>query len=338
MLASVQAIEDLVRLSPNCFVVIDEFGGWFKMIQDQSGNVKELPRTLCKLWGQKPNGRYGVIIRANRQDVELENVYIQWPTLSVAGASVGKPFWSACGDDNISGGFLNRCLIFDIGIGAADVVEPTRDPDQLDDWFVEAMRKITRTANPDQGATVIMDPKPGFEAMGPFRMGWHDDTKEAFLDRVSTVRKLPRESRERELSIRTPEIALREASKLARWCGARDVWLEHFEWGWAWASHSRDLVLRGANENMDVPRDFKAIGEHMKRLVEQGPMMWTEIRIRSRTAAKGFDLGILDKVIAELVETEEVRVIGEDEQVLRDLHKPSQTGPVARWYVRGARR
>ena len=34
-----QAIEDLIRLSPNCFIVIDEFGRWFRMIQDQSGNA-----------------------------------------------------------------------------------------------------------------------------------------------------------------------------------------------------------------------------------------------------------------------------------------------------------
>jgi hypothetical protein len=148
MLASVQAIEDLIRLSPNCLVVIDEFGRWFRMIQDQSGNVKELPATLCKLWGQKPTGRYGVIIRANPGAKEREHVELQWPTLSVAGASVGRPFWDACGDDDISRGFLNRCLIFDVGLGALECVEPTTDPDQLEDWFIEAMHKITRAQIP----------------------------------------------------------------------------------------------------------------------------------------------------------------------------------------------
>ena len=186
MLASVQAIEDLIRLSPNCFIVIDEFGRWFRMIQDQSGNVSELPSTLCKLWGQKPNGRYGVIVRANRHEKEQEIVQIQWPALSIAGASVGQPFWDACGDDDASGGFLNRCLIFDIGVGALDPVEPTRDPDRLEDWFVKALREITRNAGPEQGAVPIMDPMPGFEAMGPFRMGWGVGVQEAYLDSVST--------------------------------------------------------------------------------------------------------------------------------------------------------
>ena len=124
---------------------------------------------------------------------------LQWPTLSVAGASVGRPFWDACGDDDISGGFLNRCLIFDAGLGGVEYIPATREADQLEDWFVEAMHKITRGAAPDQGAIPIMDPKPGFEAMGPFRMGWGKGTFEAFLDTVSDIRKLP-EGRRRDLS------------------------------------------------------------------------------------------------------------------------------------------
>jgi hypothetical protein len=338
MLASVQAIEDLIRLSPNCFIVIDEFGRWFRMIQDQSGNVSELPSTLCKLWGQKPNGRYGVIVRANRHEKEQEIVQIQWPALSIAGASVGQPFWDACGDDDISGGFLNRCLIFDIGVGALDPVEPTRDPDRLDDWFVKALREVTRKAGPEQGAVPIMDPMPGFEAMGPFRMGWGAGVQEAYLDSVSDVRKLPADSRKRELSIRTPEIALREATKLARWCGARDVWLEHFEWAWAWASHSRDLVLRGANERRKVKRDFEAICDHIKHLLEEGPMMWMDIRVRSRSAAGSFGMGIIDDAITHMSHSDEIREIEKEEQILRGLRKPVQRGAVARWFERGKRR
>lgn len=108
MLASVQAIEDIIRIRPNSYLVIDEFGRWFRMLQSQSSNVSELPATLCKLWGQKPGGRYGVIRRANPTGKELDTIEIQWPTLSIAGASVSDPFWDACGDEDISGGFLNR--------------------------------------------------------------------------------------------------------------------------------------------------------------------------------------------------------------------------------------
>jgi hypothetical protein len=76
----------------------------------------------------------------------------------------------------------------------------------------------------------------------------------------------------------------------------------------------------------------------MKQLVADGPMMWTEVRIKSRSAAGSFDLGILDKVRNELISTGELREIQKDEQILRGLRKPNQTGPIACWLVRGPRR
>jgi hypothetical protein len=182
-----------------------------------------------------------------------------------------------------------------------------------------------------------MDPKPGFEAMGPFRMGWGKGTFEAYLDTVSDIRKLP-EGRRRDLSIRTSEIALREATKLARWCGARDVWLEHWEWGWAWAKRSRDLVLRGANERMKVKRDLEAVCDHIKHLLEDGPMMWMEIRVKSRSAAGSFGMGILDDAVREMLESGEIKEIKLEEQIRRGLRKKNQPGAVARWFELGGKR
>ena len=332
MLASVQTVEDLVRITPNCLIIIDEFGRWFRMIQDQSGNVSELPGVLCKLWGQKPDGRYGVIRRANPTGKEQDIVQIQWPTLSLAGASVSEPFWDACGDEDISGGFLNRCLIFDVGLGSLDLVEPTRDPDQLEPWFVKAMQLVTRGVVPDQSALPMMTTKPGFESMGPFRMGWGPKAKEAYLDCIPEIRKLP-EGRKRSLSVRTPEIAVRNATTLARWCGARDVGLSHFEWGWAWACKSRDKVLIGANERMKVKRDFDAVCRHIKNLLEDGPMKWMDIRLKSRSAAGSFGMEIVDKAIAEMIESGEVREIDKAEQIQRELRKP--VGAPGRWFELG---
>ena len=332
MLASVQTVEDLVRITPNCLIIIDEFGRWFRMIQDQSGNVSELPGVLCKLWGQKPDGRYGVIRRANPTGKEQDIVQIQWPTLSLAGASVSEPFWDACGDEDISGGFLNRCLIFDVGLGSLDLVEPTRDPDQLEPWFVKAMQLVTRGVVPDQGALPMMTTKPGFESMGPFRMGWGPKAKEAYLDCIPELRKLP-EGRKRSLSVRTPEIAVRNATTLARWCGARDVGLSHFEWGWAWACKSRDKVLIGANERMKVRRDFDAVCRHIKNLLEDGPMKWMDIRLKSRSAAGSFGMEIVDKAIAEMIESGEVKEIDKSEQIQRELRKP--VGAPGRWFELG---
>jgi hypothetical protein len=327
MLASVQTVEDLIRVTPNCLIVIDEFGRWFRMIQDQSGNVSELPGVLCKLWGQKPDGRYGLMRRANRTGKD-EEVQIQWPTLALAGASVSEPFWDACGDEHISGGFLNRCLILDAGLGAMELVETTRDPEKLDDWMLQLMRKVTGGVAPEQGSMPIMTK----DWIGPFRMAWDARAKEAYLDHVSATRKLP-EGRKRDLSIRTPEIATRLATVCARWCGARNVELPHYEWGWAWAEHSRDMVLAGANERMKVERDFDAVCRHFKTLLADGPMKWMDIRLKSRSAAGAFGMELLDKAMNEMLETGEIREIDLKEQKARGLR--GNAGAPGRWFELG---
>ena len=190
------------------------------------------------------------------------------------------------------------------------------------------MQLVIRGHSPDQGALPVMQ-----GLLSPFRMGW-EPRAEAYKDIVVTFRRLP-EGRKRDLSIRTIEIALREASKLARWHGARDVWLEHFEWGLAWATRSRDMVLAGANERMKVKRDFEAICRHIKNLLADGPMIWTDIRLKSRSAAGSFGMNIIDDVMKEMTESKEIRELGKEEQILRGLRKPTQPGAVARWFELG---
>jgi hypothetical protein len=167
---------------------------------------------------------------------------------------------------------------------------------------------------------------------GAFRLDWGDEkVKEAYLDYAREVRRYP-EGRKRDLSIRTSEIALRESGKLARLCGARRVLLEHFEWGWALASQSRDKVLVGANERMKVKRDFEALCRHIVELLADGPMRWMDIRTKCRSAAGNQGMEIVEKAMRELIETQEVREIGEEEQIKRGLR--GLQGRPGRWFER----
>jgi hypothetical protein len=213
---------------------------------------------------------------------------------------------------------------------------PTKDPDKLDDWFVKYLRKVTGGVGPVQGAIPIMEAKLGFEQLAPFKMGWEDRAKQAYFDQVRPIRKLAADSRRRELSIRTPEIALREATRLARWCGAREISEAHFERAWAWAARSRDLVLTGANERMKVKRDFAGVRRHIKNLVSDGPTMWMDIRSRSPSAAGAFDnMNIIDNAMDEMLVSGEVREIEKEEQMVRGLRKLDQRGAIARWFELG---
>ena len=66
------------------------------------------------------------------------------------------------------GGFLNRCLILDAGLGAMELVEPTSDPERLEDWMIQLMREVNGGVAPEQGSMPIMTK----DWIGPFRMGW----------------------------------------------------------------------------------------------------------------------------------------------------------------------
>ena len=197
-LASAQAVEDMVRVTPNCLAMIDEFGSWFKMIQDQSGNVSQLPMVLCKLWGQKPHGRYPVLRRANRDAKEEDLTFIQWPTMALAGATISEPFWDACGDDHISGGFLNRCLLLDAGLGAMEYVTPTYEPDDIPEWMVKLIQIAAKSAQPSQGSLPIMT---GY--LAPWQQSWDPRGEEAYKDRRSDIRRYPKAASGRCRSVRT---------------------------------------------------------------------------------------------------------------------------------------
>ena len=323
-LASAQAVEDMVRVTPNCLAMIDEFGSWFKMIQDQSGNVSQLPMVLCKLWGQKPRGRYPVLRRANRDAKEEDLTFIQWPTMALAGATISEPFWDACGDDHISGGFLNRCLLLDAGLGAMEYVTPTYEPDDIPEWMINLIRIGAKSAQPSQGSLPIMT---GY--LAPWQQSWEPRGEEAYRDRRSDIRRLP-EGHRRSLSIRTHEMAIRYASVVALWCGSLRVSDAHFEWAWAHAAASRDMVLKGANENLQVKRDFKAVCDHIKHLLADGPMRWMDIRAKSRSAGGQYGMEIVDKAVAELLDCGEIRELPFEEQVERGLRSAMGTGPDVR--------
>jgi hypothetical protein len=308
-LSSAQTVEDIVRVTPNCLVMIDEFGAWFKMIQDQSGNVQQLPMTLCKLWGQKYSGKYPVIRRANRDAKEDDKTFIQWPTFALAGATISEPFWTACGDEHISGGFLNRCYILDAGLGAMEFVTPTCDADELPEWMTKLIRIGAKGHDPMQGATPIMT---GY--LAPWRLSWEPGADEAYNDRRSELRRLP-EGRKGSLSIRAHEMAMRLASVVCLWSGKLQMSAADFEWAWALAEHSRDMVLmRTKTSKSSATSKRSAITSSASSQTAQRDG-WTF----ARSAGGQYGMDIVDKAIAELKECGEVREIPHNEQVARKL-------------------
>jgi hypothetical protein len=315
-LASVQATEDLIRGSPNCFVLIDEFGRWLRMVLDQTSNVRELPGTLCKFWGIRPGGSWTITRRARE---EVTNVTIDWPALALAGCTVGEIFWDACGDDEITGGFLNRCVIFDAGKGGPRA-KPKYSWEELPLWLAAALKE--RAGAPATDGAKVVTKTQGF--LGPRRLTWGAGAEAMWAAEVDTIRDLD-EGRRRDIFARAPEIAIRLATVAAWWRGSEVVEVGDWRWGWAWAKLSCELVLKGANENMKVKREFAKICQHIKALLADGPMKIGQIHVHCRSAAGDRGIEIVDKALDDLVLSEEIELVPEKD-------KPKGPGRPTIWY------
>ena len=322
-LASVQATEDIIKRTPNCLVLIDEFGRWLRMILAQTGNVRELPGTLCKFWGIRPAGSWTITRRARE---EVTNTTIDWPALGLGGCSTGEQFWDACSDDEITGGFLNRCVIFNAGTGADKRAKPKYPWDELPTWLAQALKEQAGT--PASKEASVITKTQGL--LGPRRLRWGDGVEDMWGEEVDAIRDLP-EGRKRDIFARSPEIAVRLATIVAWWRGSLVVEVADWKWGWALAEASCSLVLKGANENMKVKREFDKICRHILALLAPGPMKIGEIHVHSRSAAGNQGMEIVDKALNDLILSDEVEEISPEQQAALGI-APKGAGRRTQWY------
>jgi hypothetical protein len=283
---------------------------------------RRMKRAVRKLWGQKPYGTYPLMRRA-RQNTD-KPTQIAWPAFAVAACSVSDPFWKACGDDYINSGLLNRFCLFDAGVGGTEIVKATRNPAKLNGWMVQAIKSLLRCAIPPQGPPATQG------HLAPRKLTWADPrVEQAFLDTDADIRRMP-EGRKRDIFIRAAEIGARLATGAAVYDGTTAVTAEHWEWGWTFANYSCSKMLEGANQNMQVRRDFAEICDHIKHLLAPGPMKWEELRKHCRSAATQWGMEIVDKAIVELTSCGEIREIPHREQIEREL-RPKVGAPGRRF-------
>jgi len=127
-LASVQAIEEIIEgigdkidPNPNALVVVDEVGSWLSRIlsRGQSGNVSEIPGILQTLWGQPMEDGW---IGTKKVGKEMRTFFAV--AFSIIGFSTEKMFFGALEDRLVSSGFVNRMLLWNVGRGALERVDP----------------------------------------------------------------------------------------------------------------------------------------------------------------------------------------------------------------------
>jgi hypothetical protein len=135
----------------------------------------------------------------------------------------------------------------------------------------------------------------------------------------------------RDIQARAPEIAVRLATIVAWWRGSEIVEVADWQWGWALAEMSCRLVLKGANEQMKVKREFAKICQHIKSLLAAGPQKIGQIHAHSRSAAGNQGMEIVDKALADLILSEEIHELSSAQQEKLGL-APKGSGRRTRWF------
>jgi hypothetical protein len=248
-LGSVQGIEEIIEGTktidpqPNPLVVIDEVGAWLKRISSkgQTGNVSEIPGSLQGLWGFPPAGEW---VGSKTKGKEMTVVY--GPAFSIYGVSTEEKFVRALTGEQISNGFVNRMILFDVGRGAEEVVDPKYSWMMFPEWLAKALREVVGPPAPDSGPLVLKD--GAFVARDFRRVGWGDGVRERHRKYENSMRAIP-SLEERELWIRAPENALRVAEVHAVFRGSMTVEHEDLDWGIAIIEQSMRWLMRALRKH-----------------------------------------------------------------------------------------
>jgi hypothetical protein len=178
-----------------------------------------------------------------------------WHSVAFAllGFSTEKAFFKALRDRLISSGFVNRMLLFNVGRGAPERVDPKYNWTQCPEWLVKALRRVTNLdAVPFDGPMKLILPAMdgGAIVMRDFhRVGWGSGVKEACRAYEKQMRAMP-SADDRELWIRTHDIAIRLATILAVYRCSGNVEMSDWEWAVAIAKRSTEQLKRGVELHM----------------------------------------------------------------------------------------
>jgi hypothetical protein len=274
-LASVQAVEEIIEgtkvqdPNPNALVVVDEVGSWLTRIlsKSQGGNVSEIPGILQTLWGQPLEDAW---IGTKKVGKEMKTFFAV--AFSIIGFSTEKMFFRALEDRLVSSGFVNRMLMFNVGRGARERVDPKYPWTQCPEWLVNAFRQVTALdAAPFDMPMKLTLPTKNAESVllrDFHRLEWGPGAKEHWRKFDNSVRAMPSVD-DRELWIRAPDLAVRLATIVAVYRCSRTVDVEDWEWAVEVAKHSTEQLRRGVDKYMLEELEQADLAERIRDYVRE---------------------------------------------------------------------
>jgi hypothetical protein len=244
-----------------CF--LDEFGAYLARLGDPRASPYEREETeiLRELWGISW-GRYD-----SPQGAHDDTEAIIAPALSLLGMSTPKELYRACRSSYVSNGFLNRFILAEV-----KAAPPYRE---VSDGALEISKELRESLTKLYNPFVQVDPtgKPSF------KLDWGPGAKEVY-DAFRQEIECETDERRKELSLRSPEKAVRVATDVAAGCFAKHVARDHMEWGVHYVRQSDETLLVGVNEYMEEEKlEFSELCREIIRRVRHagGSMRKREI-------------------------------------------------------------
>ena len=320
-LASVQAIEEIIEgiadridPNPNALVVVDEVGSWLSRIlsRGQSGNVSEIPGILQTLWGQPMEDGW---IGTKKVGKEMRTFFAV--AFSIIGFSTERMFFGALQDRLVSSGFVNRMLLWNVGRGALERVDPKYGWNHCPEWLVEAMQKVTSLpfAPLDKPMKLTLPTKDGsLVVLKDFhRLNWGPGAKEQWLKFDNKVRAMP-SVEDREVWIRAPDLAVRLATIVAFYRCSPTVDVADWEWAVEVVKHSTEQLRIGLDKHMINKLEQADLAEKIRDYIRARRGQLVKIGDVKRTfERKVDDMRKLENVIWHVVEAGDVAVVPPEE-------------------------
>jgi hypothetical protein len=220
---SLSAMIDMLASKPLMLCLQDEVGVFLAAITDRraGSHEKAVSQTLRTLWGTS----FGVMPPPAWAGRPM--ALISCPAVSLLGVSTPDEFYKSLQGDSISNGFLNRFLVLQSNIRAADV--HPRSP-EVPAGLAEALRQLYLWSGP---ASLIQIANPAAE-LEPDVLPWASTGAQAVFDDL--VREVERRT-DNDASIvpyvaRCAEIAVRLATIRAagRWGNGAAVGADDMQW------------------------------------------------------------------------------------------------------------
>jgi hypothetical protein len=289
-------------------VIIDEFGSWLSRItsKSQTGNVNEIPGLLQTLWGWPPeNVAWKSSIKVGK---DVKGIFS--PAFSLLGFSTEEKFFASLKRSDAATGFINRLSLWNAGRGwTGDLLNPKYPWTQIPAWFGEALKDLTAIEEAPLDAPMLLDHQ-GYTFRDFCRMRWGDGAEDIYKTFEKGIRGMPDEE-DREIWIRAPEVAVRNATKVAFFRGSSSVDVEDITWAIGVATESTKQLQEGhrefSKEDLDQADLVRRIRDQFKR---KSRLTWGQVR-KSCERQTG-DYRKIEAAIKHLEEVGEIAPAGED--------------------------